>query len=72
MTDLNLLDADTQTMSSLEIAKLTGKRHTDVCDDIKRILQEVELQGATFSVPCKMPSGQTAYVFNLQRMNSNA
>ena len=56
-----------QTMSSLEISELTGKRHADVRADIERILNEAGIEGATFIAPFKMPSGQNSEVFNLPR-----
>ena len=36
------------TMSSLEIAKLTGKTHRNVLQDIRRILEEVEIDWLRF------------------------
>lgn len=38
-----------QTMSSLEIAKLTGKNHADVLRDIRVILKEAELGESIFA-----------------------
>ena len=61
----NLSTQTKQTMSSLEISELTGKKHTDVTADIKRILDEAGIEAATFSAPCKMASGQTANVYRL-------
>ena len=40
-----------QTMSSLDISGLTGKKHTDVTSDIKRILYEAGIEAALFSAP---------------------
>lgn len=37
------------TMSSIEIAKLTTKLHKNVLADIKRILEEVDIQPAKFA-----------------------
>ena len=45
-----------QTMSSLEIAKLTGKDHPKVTADIRRILEEVGIEASGFRIPSKMPS----------------
>jgi phage regulator Rha-like protein len=46
----NLLSAIiAQTMSSLEIAKLTGKDHSDVLKDIRRVLTEAEIGEGKFS-----------------------
>ncbi len=39
--DLSILHSqDTQTMSSLQIAELTGKRHSDVIRDIRNLLSQ--------------------------------
>jgi phage regulator Rha-like protein len=38
-----------QTMSSREIAELTGKDHADVLKDIRRILEEAEIEDGKFS-----------------------
>jgi Rha family phage regulatory protein len=43
------LNKNAATMSSLEIAKLTGKQHNDVLKDIRRILAEVEIGEGGFS-----------------------
>ena len=56
-----------QAMSSVEIAGLTGKRHTDVVVDIKNVLNQAGIEGAENSAPFKMPSGQTTTVYNLPR-----
>lgn len=55
------------TMSSLEIAKLTGKDHKHVLTDIRSMLEGLEIEGAEFSAPYKMPSGQNTTVFNLPK-----
>ena len=57
----------TQTMSSLEIAELTGKQHKNVLADIRNMLKELGIEGAEFSAPFKMPSGQKSTVYNLPR-----
>lgn len=44
MNELKLIQ-NTQTMSSLEIAKLTGKEHKNVLADIRRILEEMNEGG---------------------------
>jgi len=38
-----------QTMSSKEIAELTGKDHADVLKDIRRILEQAEIDAGRFS-----------------------
>jgi phage regulator Rha-like protein len=56
-----------QTMSSREIAELTGKRHDHVLADIRKTLEEAEIEATEFLGAYKMPSGQTATVYNLPR-----
>jgi len=47
MNDLSTMT--TQTMSSLEIAKLTGKQHKNVMADIRNMLKELDIMTAEFS-----------------------
>lgn len=44
-----LMNTDTKTMSSMEIAQLTQKDHADVLKDIRRILEEAEIDHGKFS-----------------------
>ena len=62
------MDSQSATMSSLEIAGLTGKQHKNVIVDIENVLRQAGIEGAKFSAPFKMPSGQTAKVYNLPRL----
>jgi phage regulator Rha-like protein len=55
------------TMSSLEIAELTGKRHDNILADIRNMFDELGLEAPEFSGAFKMPSGQKATVFNLPK-----
>ena len=55
------------TMSSLEIAELTGKRHDNVLADIRNMLTELEIEAPEFSGALKMPSGQKAKVYKLPK-----
>jgi phage regulator Rha-like protein len=48
---------DKKTMSSLEIAKLTGKDHSKVMSDIKKVLEEVEINHAVFGEVYKAGNG---------------
>lgn len=57
-----------KTMSSLEIAKLTGKEHDNVRRDIKTVLEQAGIKPLSFEVLVKTESGQTAKVFNLPRL----
>lgn len=55
------------TMTSREIAELTGKEHGDVLKDIRRILEEVGIDGGKFSGVYKGANGQDRPCFNLPR-----
>ena len=46
--EVNPLATNDVTMSSLEIAKLTGKEHRNVLRDVKRILSEAEINALNF------------------------
>lgn len=47
------------TMSSREIAELTGKRHTHVLADMRKMLQDLGIQPAEFSFGYKDAQGKT-------------
>jgi anti-repressor protein len=66
MNDMQKVPFDL-TMTSLEIAKLTEKEHRNVLADIRRILEDAEIEGANFLAPFKMPSGQVTNVYSLPR-----
>ena len=55
------------TMSSLEIAKLTGKEHRNVLADIRTMLSELEIPTAEFSAVYKADNKQTYECFNLPK-----
>ena len=55
------------TMSSLEISKLTGKRHDHVLADIRAMLEGLEIEATEFSGAYKMPSGQNTILYNLPK-----
>ena len=55
------------TMSSLEIAELTGKRHDNVLADIRNMLAELAIEATEFSGALKMPSGQKSKVYKLPK-----
>ena len=55
------------TMSSLEIAKLTGKDHKNVLQDIRRILEEVEIDGLKFQSVYLAGNGEERACYNLTR-----
>jgi phage regulator Rha-like protein len=56
-----------QTMSSLEIAKLTGKRHSDVLIDIRKIFDEVDIRITDFSAVYLSEQNKELPCFNLPR-----
>lgn len=49
MTNITILNNEIKTMSSLEIAELTGKRHDNVMEDIRKMLKELEVNAPDFS-----------------------
>src|SRR5690606_25585703 len=57
MTNLSLINNNDQTMSSVEIAELTGKEHKNVLADIRKML--VEIQSAEKPADYKDGRGRT-------------
>lgn len=55
------------TMTSLEIAELTGKQHKHVLADIRKMLGELEIQPAEFSARYKDAKGEYRDSFNLPK-----
>lgn len=55
------------TMSSLEIAELTGKQHKDVIRDIRNMLNQLEIQSAQFCADYKDSKGRTYQCYNLPK-----
>ena len=55
------------TMSSREIAELTGKQHKHVLADTRKMLIELDLSSADFSAQYKDASGKLNTCFNLPR-----
>ena len=62
---MELVPNNEVTMSTIEIAKLTGKKHNNVVADCLKMLTELDLQAADFSAPYKMPSGQNTISYKL-------
>ncbi|HAL69306.1 MAG TPA: phage antirepressor protein [Pseudomonas sp.] len=56
-----------RTMSSLEIAELTGKAHKHVLADIRSMLTELEIDWAELSAQYKDSTGRSLPCFNLDR-----
>jgi phage regulator Rha-like protein len=66
MNDL-ILTNQNLTMSSREIANLTGKEHKHVLDDVRKMLIELDIQSADFTADYKDPKGRTYQMFNLPK-----
>lgn len=56
-----------RTMSSLEIADLTGKNHADVLRDIKKILAEADIGESKFAGTYLSSQNKQLPCFNLTR-----
>lgn len=70
MNVLTLANTSVMTMSSREIAGLTGKRHDNVMADIRKMLFELHGEGGVLSfqdTPTNPQNGQTYPVFNLPK-----
>ena len=57
--------AEVRTMTSREIAELTGKQHKHVLEDVRKMLDELGLSSAGFSSQYKDSTGRTLPCFNL-------
>ena len=55
------------TMSSLEIAELTGKQHKHVIRDIRNMLNQLEIHSAQFCAQYKDSTGRSLPMFNLPK-----
>lgn len=64
---MSTLTTMNQTMSSGEIAKLTGKEHKNVLADIRKLLIELGIDSAEFSAQYKDSSGKENLLFNLPK-----
>ena len=56
-----------KSMSSLEIAELTGKEHRNVMSDIRKMLDELNIDAAMFSATYKAGRNNTYECFNLPK-----
>ena len=54
-------------MSSLEIAELTGKQHKNVLADIRKMLDDLEIDSAIFTAQYKDSTGRNLPMFNLPK-----
>ena len=58
---------NTLTMSSLEIAELTGKRHPDVRRDIRNMLEALKLDVSRFAHIYKDSAGRDQEEYHIDR-----
>lgn len=65
--NLITLSENVQTMSSREIAKLTGKRHDNVMSDIRIMFESLDIQSPEFLGDYKDSKGRTYPQFNLPK-----
>lgn len=66
-TAITLPMSTVQTMSSKEIADLTGKRHDHVLADIRGMFEQLNIQSTDFSGDYKDSLGRTYPCFNLDK-----
>ncbi|MQZ31936.1 Rha family transcriptional regulator [Acinetobacter haemolyticus] len=62
-----LVNTNVQTMTSVEIANLTGKRHDNVMTDIRIMLDSLKIQSPEFLGDYKDSKGRTYPCFNLPK-----
>ena len=67
MNALTELHQQTLTMSSREIAELTGKNHKHVMADVRNMLDELGIQSAEFSADYRDARGRKQPVFSLPK-----
>lgn len=67
MSALVNLSGAAATMSSREIAELTGKQHKDVLENIRKVLDEAGISWAEFSAQYKDTTGRMLPCFNLPK-----
>lgn len=62
-----LTQSSTATMSSMDIAEITGKNHKDVMRDIREVLSQAEIDERKFALTYKDASNRDQPCFNLPR-----
>lgn len=60
-------NVDALTMSTIEIAELTGKRHNDVMRDVRNMLEQLNVDAAQFCAPQTYGNNNTREVYNLDK-----
>lgn len=68
--NIQIFDANKLTMSSLEIAELTGKRHDNVMADIVKMFEDLEIHAPDFAGTYKTARGNEYQCFNLPKRES--
>ena len=63
----NFVDNTTVTMTTREIAELTGKQHKHVLDDTRNMLEELKIDSAAFSAQYKDSTGRSLPMFALPK-----
>lgn len=63
----DLINANDQTMSSIEISKLTGKNHADVRRDIEKTLTDAGIDISKYADVSINQQNQKVKVYNLPR-----
>ena len=59
--------SEVKTMSSLEIAELTGKQHKNVLVDIRKMMDDLGINSAEFTAQYKDSIGRSLVMFNLPK-----
>ncbi|RKX65289.1 MAG: hypothetical protein DRP42_05025, partial [Tenericutes bacterium] len=67
MQQLETILNSEQIMTSLEIAKLTSKRHTHVLRDIRKVFEELEIDETLFGSTYLDSSNRQSKVYNLNK-----
>ena len=67
MTFFRLVRVGDLTMSSLEIAALTGKNHADVLRDIRNMLEDLEIGASNFAGSYKSEQNKDLRCYNLPK-----
>lgn len=68
---MNLIQSiQNQTMSTLEIAKLTGKRHDHVMRDTQKMMEQLNIHAPQFWGSYKTKQGIEYGLFNLATRNA--
>jgi len=68
---MNQLSNAVKTMSSREIAELTGKNHADVLRDVRKMLIELEVDESRFAGVYLGGNGEQRKLFNLDREHTD-